>query len=140
MPSLRLAVAFAFLVVGSICNSVHSTAAASPRHFAPKQYTPWQPSSLSLQLPPSVGMIPRPESHHPDAHNTRLSLEVRGGGGIGSTITKVTDYIGETKIRCWTVLGIAILIEIASTTLLNVASNEKSTTKLALAMGMYMTR
>ena len=98
----------------------------------PKQAT-WQPRSL--------GMLPIHKSQNnnnmKDADS--LSLGVRGGG-IGSSITKVADYIGETKLRCWTVLGIAIVIEIASTTLLNVASNEKSPTKLALAMGMYLTR
>ena len=99
----------------------------------PKQAT-WQPISL--------GMLPLHKSQN-NNNNMKdadsLSLDVRGGG-IGSSITKVADYIGETKLRCWTVLGIAIVIEIASTTLLNVASNEKSPTKLALAMGMYLTR
>ena len=62
------------------------------------------------------------------------------GTSIVLAITKLTDYIAATKLRCWTVLGIAILIEIAATTLLNVATLTKSPTKLAIAMIMYMTR
>jgi hypothetical protein len=124
---------------------------------ATEQHTPWQPSSSSStssssQSPPLsillLGMVSSSASHDTNTNKTKRSLEVRGGGGgsaggmggIGSTITKLTEYIGATKVRCWTVLSIAIVIEIASTTLLNVASNEKSPTKLALAMGMYMTR
>ena len=124
---------------------------------ATDQHTPWQPSSSSSSTSSSkspplsillLGMVSSPTSHDTNTNKTKRSLEVRGGGsgggggmgGIGSAITKLTDYIGATKVRCWTVLSIAIVIEIASTTLLNVASNEKSPTKLALAMGMYMTR
>jgi hypothetical protein len=83
--------------------------------------------------------------HHDNSR--RKHIMFRGGAIATSTATttlsmwnNLTDYIGATRRRCWIVLGVAIIIEIASTTLLNVASQEKSTSKMALAMFMYMTR
>lgn len=67
-------------------------------------------------------------------------LDVRGGAGTGTVagVTKVLDYIGASKTRCWAALSVAILIEIASTTLLNIASTEKSAPKFVVSMGMYL--
>jgi hypothetical protein len=78
--------------------------------------------------------------HHYDHHHLKWKQIAFRGGSIISGWNHVTDYIGATRRRCWIVLGVAIVIEIASTTLLNIASQEKSTQKMALAMLMYMTR
>ena len=67
-------------------------------------------------------------------------LDVRGGAGAVAGVTKVLDYIGASKTRCWAALSVAILIEIASTTLLNIASTEKSAPKFVVSMGMYLMR
>jgi hypothetical protein len=108
-----------------------------------------------------IGHYARRQHHDDDDDDDSCCLLIRGGGAdavmttgqqqqqaafaaagtsIVLAITKLTDYIAATKLRCWTVLGIAILIEIAATTLLNVATLKKSPTKLAIAMIMYMTR
>ena len=99
-------------------------------------------------------MDPKTTLNVDEHHDHDSCLLIRGGAVTTATsstttssilpivaaLTNLTDYIAATKFRCWTVLGIAILIEIASTTLLNVATLEKSPTKSAIAMIMYMTR
>jgi small multidrug resistance pump len=51
----------------------------------------------------------------------------------------VADYVGSSKSRCWAVLVLAMLNEIAATSLTKLARDTGSPTRLAIAICMYVT-
>jgi hypothetical protein len=68
---------------------------------------------------------------------TANQLNVRGGASV---VASISDYIGASKFRCWMAITVAIFTDIGATTLLNIATKEKSSPKLAGALSIYLVR
>ena len=60
------------------------------------------------------------------------ALQVRGGSA-SDMIMNIKNFIGDNKMRCWIVLFVAILTDTFSTTLMKMAQDESSVTKLLVA-------
>lgn len=72
----------------------------------------------------------------------RALLQVRGGGGtgIGSGLSRLSEYIAASRSRSWTVLFLSILTDTVATTLMKTARKESSTPKLVVAFCGYFIR
>jgi hypothetical protein len=71
--------------------------------------------------------------------NTASQLTIRGGAN-SIIVSGINDYIGATKFRCWMALLVAMVFDIGATTMLAIATKEKSSPKLAAAMVIYIVR
>jgi len=57
---------------------------------------------------------------------------------ITAILAKLANYIGSSKSRCWTVLVLAMLNEIAATAMTKSARDTSDPTRLTIAIGMYV--
>jgi small multidrug resistance pump len=93
-------------------------------------------ADFSTQRTRSRRLFPRSPRHS--------GLLIRGGGTnpgklLITTMGNVADYVGSSKSRCWAVLVLAMLNEIAATSLTKLARDTGSPTRLAIAICMYVT-
>jgi hypothetical protein len=66
-------------------------------------------------------------------------LAIRGGGGVGSMVSDLNDYIGASKTRSWGVLVFSILTDTVAVTLMKTAQEESSVQKLGLSfVGFFL--
>ena len=78
----------------------------------------------------------QPNDH--DKRSVASILKIRGGGA-GSVISNLNDYIGASKSRSWAVLIISVLIDTAAVTLMKTAQAESSAQKLVLSFfGLFL--
>jgi hypothetical protein len=100
----------------------------------------YQANSDPLRGGPTLGFITATKTEVSKTSQTVVqAIELRGGSAT-SVLSSFSNYIGSSKTRCWIVLLFAILTDSFSTSVMKMARDESSLSKLLVAYCGYFLR
>ena len=107
---------------------------------AGKMHLHRQRMSASPFLPGGVQRLANRRRRRESVGSQHHNFVLVRGGGSGNAVTKLANYISESKQRCWIVLLLAIASEIGSTAITKFAADTSNASLMGVAVSLYFVR